>query len=393
MANPVELPGDPYLRPIARELEAADIMAEVMDGDWRIVYVTSEYIRGAGLEPDKVPGTVGLELFSAECQEQRRSWRFPVTSPEELVEWFARYGGALVTDVGLDRVKAVALPEIAAAVASADPDFDWVLSQGLFSYRVAGHDVMISAQIARLRDPEGRVRAVVTTVGPHVPGFVLALLALGSIEHFERVSRLLVPSEQPGAVLFADLEASTRLTRELAPSEFFELVRAFAVEADEAIVRHAGVVGKHAGDGATAFFLASECGSASAAALAAVAAVREMAIPLDAIAAAAGLPPGSVQLNAGLHWSDRMYVGDLITSGRLEATGFGEEVNVAARVQQTASRGQVLASKALLEHLAPDDVAALGIAPDDHPYALLGDLPAADAKARTDAGTLAVRQI
>jgi class 3 adenylate cyclase len=86
-------------------------------------------------------------------------------------------------------------------------------------------------------------------------------------------------------------------------------------------------------------------------------------------------------------------MGRIATSGRLEVTALGDEVNECARIQESAGSGRLLASKALLERLEPADAAALDLDPGSLRYALVGELPGASDKARRDAATLAVAEL
>jgi class 3 adenylate cyclase len=85
-------------------------------------------------------------------------------------------------------------------------------------------------------------------------------------------------------------------------------------------------------------------------------------------------------------------LGAIMTAARFEVTALGEEVNEAARIEACATGGRVLASKALLERLDDDTLAALSIDPDVS-YEALADVADAPEKARRDAPTLAVRPI
>jgi class 3 adenylate cyclase len=95
----------------------------------------------------------------------------------------------------------------------------------------------------------------------------------------------------------------------------------------------------------------------------------------------------------GLHWGAALYVGQIATSGRTEVTALGEEVNEAARIEACATGGRILASKALLERLDPQDAVALGLRPERMTYVPLAELPTATEKARRDAPSLAVCQV
>ena len=95
----------------------------------------------------------------------------------------------------------------------------------------------------------------------------------------------------------------------------------------------------------------------------------------------------------GLHWGATLYVGQIATSGRTEVTALGDEVNEGARIEACANGGLALASKELLERLAPDDAAALGLSPHRITYTPLADLPTATEKARRDAPAIAVCEV
>ena len=79
-----------------------------------------------------------------------------------------------------------------------------------------------------------------------------------------------------------------------------------------------------------------------------------------------------------------------MTGGRLEVTALGDTVNEAARIQELARDGHVLASKSLLEHLSGEDARALDIDPDAVIYQTIEELPTASGKAKRDAGTVPV---
>jgi class 3 adenylate cyclase len=222
-------------------------------------------------------------------------------------------------------------------------------------------------------------------------GHVLAMLAFGDVANFERLTHLIRPAVRPAAMLFADLEGSTRLARELPTRTYFQLIARFISTFDACAVQHAGVVGKHVGDGASAFFLVQECESASRAAAAAIQTARDTVQRLAETASDLALESGVLRLNAAAHWGERILVANLVSAARLEATAFGEEVNEAARVEEVARGGTLLATKALIERLDAADAAELAIDPHVGAYTLLADLPGAGDKARRDAGSLSVR--
>ena len=90
-------------------------------------------------------------------------------------------------------------------------------------------------------------------------------------------------ARRPAAILFADLEASGALSRRLSSRGYFDLVSGLTDLIDSAVIERAGIVGKHAGDGGSALFLAADFdGSESAAARAAIEAARAIRDGADA---------------------------------------------------------------------------------------------------------------
>jgi class 3 adenylate cyclase len=199
-------------------------------------------------------------------------------------------------------------------------------------------------------------------------------------------------------VLFADLQASGTLSRRLPSAAYFELIRDLTSEMDQSVIRHNGIVGKHAGDGVTASFLVDNFPTPSACAAAAIHAARDLRLSAcrvaDEMAARTGLFDGrDCAINVGLHWGGTLFMGQVVTGGRLEVTALGDEVNEGARIQQSARDGAVLASKALVERLSIDDGRRIGVDPEEVVYTTVAELPGADAKAMRDAGTLPVTEL
>lgn len=208
------------------------------------------------------------------------------------------------------------------------------------------------------------------------------------------MARLVEPGRREAAILFADLQASGALSRRLSSAAYFELIRELTTAMDDAIIDGGGIVGKHADDGVTGFLLVGDLPSASAAARACVSTARRIAEAALAIAAARdGLNPQDVRLNMGLHWGGTLYMGQVVTGGRLEVTALGDEVNEAARIQQGAREGAILASKSLVERLNEADAGALGLDPDRASYRAMAELAGGSEKIVRDAGALAVTSV
>ena len=127
----------------------------------------------------------------------------------------------------------------------------------------------------RLNDDAGRFIGVLYIYRGTVPESLLHRLGRGDPRLFDRMARVSEPGRRPAGILFADLEASGPLSRRLSSRGYFDLIRDVTDLIDSSVVARDGIVGKHAGDGGSALFLAADYdGSESAAARAAIEAAR-----------------------------------------------------------------------------------------------------------------------
>jgi class 3 adenylate cyclase len=201
------------------------------------------------------------------------------------------------------------------------------------------------------------------------------------------------PDRHPAAILMADLEASSPLARQLSTAQYFAFGRRFVRAADDCIIDAGGIVGRHAGDGIVAYFLAETAGSESAAATACISAARALRDLLPDVAARSELPDAALSLRFGLHWGATLYMGRLLTRGRSEVTALGDEMNETARIEACAAGGKTLASKPLIERLNRADAQTLGLDTTRTKYTALADLSTATDKARRDAPSIAVCEV
>jgi class 3 adenylate cyclase len=213
--------------------------------------------------------------------------------------------------------------------------------------------VPVRAMFVRLHDADGEFLGTMQMYGSALPARLLALVARGDEGMFTRMAKLVKPGRRQAAVMFTDLQDSGVLSRRLPSAAYFALIAHITSAIDEVVIDHLGIVGKHVGDGATAFFLADDVGSSSAAARAAIDAARGVSEAAGRAAKEVAEETGLIQstelkVNVGVHWGGTLYMGQLVTGGRLEVTALGDAVNECARIQQSAREGEVLASKNLI---------------------------------------------
>ena len=391
----VAVPDDPVLASAARTAETLGFAIEIWDADWRLAYLSSEYrelVSGMARGPEV--GGFGEHILSRETTEERETWPTVYTLEswrENLRSWVGYI--ADTTPGGVEALREVADPRLAVVLDDAEERSTPAVWGVRLDVKLGDQTIPNDALLTALRDEEGRFHGAMVILKPGMRAGVLGMLATGDADLFERMSHLMAPARHPAAILFADLESSTALARRLSTRSYFDVIRRLVRASDNAVVAEGGIVGKHVGDGVTAFFLVEEGVSESAAASACIASMRGIREAARSAAERSGLDPAEVRVRFGLHWGAMLYVGRLMTSGRAEVTALGDEVNEAARIEACATGGRALASKPLVERLDPPEADALEISPDRLSYTSLAELPTATEKARRDAPAISVCEL
>jgi class 3 adenylate cyclase len=392
------LPADPTLATFAAALNDAGQWVDIVDPGWREAYMTDDARLMYGGRKGLAPYPLGAHTYGPDAVSMRMQWRGGQWPLEINRRSFEAFGPWVLADTpgGREELRELVDPrlrDIVGELSPADPPAASTIPfQGL--YTGAGAPVHTLVTTVRLRDGAGQLAGTAFISKPAIGMAALArITAMGDLRHFERMEQVARPGRRPAAVLFADLEASSPLSRRLSTASYFALGRRIARAADRCVIEAGGLVGRHAGDGVIAFFLAETAGSESAAAHGCIKAARTLRQAMIDVAARSELAPEEVTMRFGLHWGATLYVGQIATSGRTEVTALGDEINEGARIEACATGGRVLVSKSLMERLEPDAAAELGVDPDRITYTPLADLPTATEKARRDAPSLAVCEV
>jgi class 3 adenylate cyclase len=369
------------------------MMAEILDASFRTIFFSSQAARILGLSAEEAIGMYGKSAIHRTLEGKDDVMR---VTDENGVIWFEQNAPIMRHYLEPDDpVFGEVFGPTASRAATVDPiDYPpraWV---DTISFRpdLRLHETVIGDVYnvhLRITDEAGRFIGVLVQSRSVLPQNLEHRLARGDHRLFERMDRVSEPGKRAAGILFADLEASGALSRRLSSRGYFDLIRAMTDLIDRAVVACDGIVGKHAGDGGSALFLAVDHGSDSAAAKAAIEAARAIRD------GAATLAPEGVEarVNIGLHWGATLMVGQIATTGRLEVTALGDQMNEGARIEAVATNGAILASKDLIERLETEDAEATGVDPDAIAYTPLGELPGISEKAVRDAGSIAVASI
>ena len=382
---------DPRLDWIVEGLDQTGWAAEVCDADWRLIWVSPQTRALIGQEDESGLG-IGMHMLES---RQQPAWQRMI-STEAGAAWIRLNVPQMLTDDpgAVERLAEMVAPELRDAVRECEPAeipiWTWFT-------RTTGVEPAV-AEVRnfgiRVRTREGEPFATVYIYGTNLPATLLALVAQGDRGMFERMARLADPGRREASILFADIQASGELSRHLSSAAYFRLVQELFTDLDRIVIDAKGIVGKHAGDGLSAFFLSEDCGSREEAAGAAVDAALKLAQAARETGERSDLEPAhELTLNVGVHWGGALYMGQVVTGGRLEVTALGDEVNECARIQESARDGAVLASKALIERLDPDHAKELGMEPETIAYVTVAELPDASEKATRDAGSIPVTEV
>src|SRR3954468_4899609 len=392
------LPDDPVLAAVAGALNDAGYWAEIVDREWRGIYMSDDARRIYGGRVELAPFPVGAHLFGPDRTRIAMDWRgghFPLEIGRMAL---GAYGPWIIADTpgGREELRERLDPRLRDVVDELSrvepPPACSFIFRGIYTAARAGVDIFTT--VLRLRDHRGQLVGTALVNKPAVGMAVLArITAMGDLRHFKRMEQVAKPGRRSAAVLLADLESSSPLARRLSTASYFALVRRLTRAADQSVIDAGGLVGSHAGDGVAAFFLAESTGSESAAARACITAARAMTAAIPDIATRSDLEPEDVVVRFGMHWGANLFVGQIATPGRTEVTALGDQVNETARIEACATGGRALASKDLMERLDSDDAAALALDPDHITYTALADLSTATEKARRDAPAIAVCEV
>ena len=149
----------------------------------------------------------------------------------------------------------------------------------------------------------------------------------------------------PISVLFADVRSYTSLTRSLSPNAVPALLNRFYDVASRVLLKQEGVLGQIAGDQVMGLFVPGLSGrDYPRKAVAAAAAL------LDAVGY--GTPDGPwIEIGIGISTGEE-YCGNVGGGGFKDFTAIGDITNTAARLQASASGGEILMCEATYEAVA-----------------------------------------
>jgi len=156
------------------------------------------------------------------------------------------------------------------------------------------------------------------------------------------------------SVLVADLQDSVKISAELPPEEYFELINHIWGAMDPLLRKYYATHGKHVGDGMVYYFFPQpDCSHVYNA----MCCAHEMKLRMAEVSREWQSRKNwlnDLQLNIGLEEGQEWF-GTYQTPTHLEFTVLGDTINNAARLSDFAREGSVWVSKSMLGKLTPED--------------------------------------
>jgi class 3 adenylate cyclase len=396
------LANNSWLRSTIEQIEATGWAAEIYDAQWRLLWISEEmkvFLDGDSRELNGKKVGYGLHMLEVYGLEP---WQNILT--DESFKSSIETGLPFVafdTPVPLETIPGPLVENLRPVIAKTEPQSPppfystelELLQDGL-------PPVKINCMHTRIYDANQQLVGTAKIYGPGMRSSLLNLVTRGDPEMFERMIRLVNPGRQSVAIMFADLQGSSKLSRELSDAAYWRLITSLTKAMDDVVVKYNGIVGKHSGDGISAFFLTDDhqhsISKTIYSLILAAREIREKTVEVSKQAARdVGLKDDSInaQMKIGLHWGSNVFMGQIVSGGRLEVTALGEEVNDCARIEGSASGNQILASKSLLERLRREDAERLSVNVAAKKYRILSEISSETDKAVRDQINIPVTEL
>lgn len=377
----------------AKVIEGLRWAGLIVDENWRLAWTSTELegFLGRPSEEDLGYGRNIVEALTGEA------WTRTAT-PDSQVRMFQDVVPILIDELsgrGVD-LREVVAPQFAPLLDQIEASpFSPAVSTSLDYIDPFGDSDLpvykVNFLLMGLHDEKDRRVGAIALCSMGVRPGLVSLLARGDEAMYERMARLVEPGARQAAILFCDLHRSGDLSRRLPSATYFKLIRRLWTDIDRTVADNVGMIGKHAGDGASAFFVVDDVGSRSGAVEAAIRTAREIHEVSTRTFEGVLETPGLMRI--GVHWGASLYMGQLVPGGRLDVTALGDEVNECARIQESATKDETLASKQVMEQLNGDAAARLGVDLEKLSYELVSELETATDKGTRDAGTVPVTRL
>lgn len=179
------------------------------------------------------------------------------------------------------------------------------------------------------------------------------------LSHRERVIHELLGRRMPSMVSFcvlvADLQDSVKISAELPPVDYFELINQLWKTLTGSFQEYQGIYGKHAGDGLLYYFIKKPgCNYIMDAVHCALELKKRMTQFSNEWKIRKGWM-NDIYLNIGIN-EGREFFGSIYTASSIEYTALGDSINYASRLSDFARFGAIWTTKNVLNRLSSEEL-------------------------------------
>ncbi len=163
-----------------------------------------------------------------------------------------------------------------------------------------------------------------------------------------------MPSLVSLCVLVADLQESVKISAELLPAQYFELINELWQTVGPTFEKYKGIYGKHAGDGMLYYFIKKPGDNYLMNAINCAIEIREVMKELSSKWRLRKGWSNELFLNIGINEGQEFF-GTIQASNSVEFTALGDTINIAGRLSDVADNGEIWTTKNLISRLVQEE--------------------------------------
>jgi class 3 adenylate cyclase len=163
-----------------------------------------------------------------------------------------------------------------------------------------------------------------------------------------------MPSLVSLCVLVADLQDSVKISAELLPAQYFELINELWQTVGPTFEKYKGIYGKHAGDGMLYYFIKKPGDNYLINAINCAIEIREVMKELSSKWLIRKGWSNELFLNTGINEGQEFF-GTIQASNSVEFTALGDTINIAGRLSDLADNGEIWTTKNLISRLTQEE--------------------------------------
>jgi len=181
---------------------------------------------------------------------------------------------------------------------------------------------------------------------------------LDLLSHREQVINDLLRRRMPSlvslCVLVADLQDSVRISAELLPAQYFELINGLWECVAPSFEAHHAIYGKHVGDGLLYYFIDKPGDNYITNCINCALELRENIKKFSKVWRGIKGWDNNLFLNTGINEGQEFF-GTIHSANSVEFTALGDTINIAARLSEFARNGEIWTTKNLVSKLSLED--------------------------------------